>query len=128
VAARTKGHEVPEVKASTEGLHAEFKNGTQINFVAENHVSVKTPAAPKAQNFDMVIALAKKNRKKVKLGENMTPEFRSALIEACAKANVQISNLPLEDLDAYMKLFAQKAKRAECRRGKNGRQNRGTAG
>lgn len=109
-AARTKGHEVPEVKASTEGLHAEFKDGTQINFVAENHVSVKTPAAPKAQNFDMVIALAKKNRKKVKLGENMTPEFRSALIEACAKANVQISNLSLEDLDAYMKFLPKKQK------------------
>lgn len=109
-AARSKGHEVPEVKASTEGLHAEFKDGTQINFVAENHVSVKTSAAPKAQNFDMVIALAKKNRKKVKLGENMTPEFRSALIEACAKANVQISNLSLEDLDAYMKFLPKKQK------------------
>nr|QIM10613.1 hypothetical protein PlAlph_5050 [uncultured Alphaproteobacteria bacterium] len=109
-AAKTKTHEVPEVKASDEGLHAEFKDGTQLNFVAENHVSVKTPAEPKAQNFDVVIALAKKNKKKVKLGENMTPEFRFALIEACAKANVQISNLSLEDLDSYMKFLPKKQK------------------
>ena len=107
-AAKVKTHETPEVKASEEGLHAEFKDGTQVSFVAENHVSVKTPDAPKAQNFDMVVALAKKNHKKVKLGENMTPEFRTALIEACAKANVQISNLSLEDLDAYMKFLPKK--------------------
>ena len=107
-AAKAKTHEAPEVKASEEGLHAEFKDGTQVSFVAENHVTVKTPDAPKAQNFDMVVALAKKNHKKVKLGENMTPEFRTALIEACAKANVQISNLSLDDLDAYMKFLPKK--------------------
>ena len=81
-----------------------------MSFLAENHVSVKTPAEPKAQNFDAVVALAQKNKKKVKLGENMTPEFRKALIEACATANVQISNLSLEDLDMYMKFAAKPEK------------------
>lgn len=109
-AAKTKNREVSEIKAVEDGLHAEFKDGTKLSFLAENHVSVKTPAEPKAQNFDAVVALAQKNKKKVKLGENMTPEFRKALIEACAAANVQISNLSLEDLDMYMKFAAKPEK------------------
>lgn len=109
-AAKTKNREVSEIKAVEDGLHAEFKDGTKLSFLAENHVSVKTPAEPKAQNFDAVVALAQKNKKKVKLGENMTPEFRKALIEACATANVQISNLSLEDLDMYMKFAAKSEK------------------
>ncbi len=109
-AAKTKNREVSEIKAVEDGLHAEFKDGTKLSFLAENHVSVKTPAEPKAQNFDAVVALAQKNKKKVKLGENMTPEFRKALIEACATANVQISNLSLEDLDMYMKFAAKPEK------------------
>ena len=109
-AAKTKNREVSEIKAVEDGLHAEFKDGTKLSFLAENHDSVKTPAEPKAQNFDAVVALAQKNKKKVKLGENMTPEFRKALIEACATANVQISNLSLEDLDMYMKFAAKPEK------------------
>lgn len=104
-AAKSKTNEITEIKANKDGLNTSFKDGTQVNFVAENHVSVKTPDEPKAQNFDMVVALAKNSNKKVKLGENMSPEFRAALIEACAKANVQISNLSIEDLDTYMKFL-----------------------
>ena len=104
-AAKSKNNEITEIKANKDGLNTSFKDGTQVNFVAENHVSVKTPEEPKAQNFDMVVALAKNSNKKVKLGENMSPEFRAALIEACAKANVQISNLSIEDLDTYMKFL-----------------------
>ena len=104
-AAKSKNNEITEIKANKDGLNTSFKDGTQVNFVAENHVSVKTPEEPKAQNFDMVVALAKNSNKKVKLGENMSPEFRAALIEACAKANVQISNLTIEDLDTYMKFL-----------------------
>ncbi len=104
-AAKNKNSEIADIKANKEGLSTSFKDGTQVNFVAENHVSVKTPEEPKAQNFDMVVALAKSSNKKIKLGEKMSPEFRVALIEACAKSNVQISNLSLEDLDTYMKFL-----------------------
>lgn len=104
-AAKNKNNEIADIKANKDGLSTSFKDGTQVNFVAENHVSVKTPNEPKAQNFDMVVALAKNSNKRVKLGENMSPEFRVALIEACAKSNVQISNLSIEDLDTYMKFL-----------------------
>ena len=103
LAVKTKKVETPVVEAIKDGgLRADLKNGTTLNFANENNVSVATEEEPKAQDFDILVALAKKNNKKIKLGEEMSDEFRRALVEACAKENVMISNLSLEDLDLYM--------------------------
>ncbi|MBR1648038.1 MAG: hypothetical protein IJ689_00380 [Alphaproteobacteria bacterium] len=110
--AKNQSHEIKEIKAVESGLNAEFKDGTTLNFVKEDHVSVKTPKQPEPKNFDVIVALAKQENRKVKLGENMSEEFRAALIEACAKADVQISNLTLEDLDKYMSFVAEKQPQA----------------
>ena len=103
LAAKTKKVETPVIEAVQDGgLLADLKNGTTLNFASANNVSVATEEEPKAQDFDILVALAKKNNKKIKLGEEMSDEFRRALIEACAKENVEISNMSLEDLDLYM--------------------------
>ncbi|MDO4184448.1 MAG: hypothetical protein Q4D11_04340 [Rhodospirillales bacterium] len=103
LAVKTKEVETPVIEAIKDGgLRADLKNGTILNFASENNVSVATEEEPKAQDFDILVALAKNNNKKIKLGEEMSDEFRRALVEACAKENVMISNLSLEDLDLYM--------------------------
>ncbi len=103
LAAKAKKPEAPVVEAIQDGgLHADLRDGTTLNFASANNVSVATEEDPKVENFDILVALAKKNNKKIKLGDDMSDEFRTALIKACAQANVQISNLSLEDLDLYL--------------------------
>jgi len=103
LAAKAKKPEAPVVEAIQDGgLHADLRDGTTLNFASANNVSVATEEEPKVENFDILVALAKKNNKKIKLGDDMSDEFRTALIKACAQANVQISNLSLEDLDLYL--------------------------
>ena len=70
LAVKTKKVEKPVFEAIKDGgLRADLKNGTTLNFASENNVSVATEEEPKAQDFDILVALAKKNNKKIKLGE-----------------------------------------------------------
>ena len=64
---------------------------------------VETPenVAPTADHFKEIVALAKYEEQEIKLGPTMRPEFKAALIEACAKGGVEIHNLSNEDREIY---------------------------
>lgn len=67
----------------------------KFQFVAENKCVVSTsPEEAKAEDFKAIIELAKKEGKNIRLGSEMTDDFRFALVQACAQEGVRISNLP----------------------------------
>ena len=84
-------------------MKGKFKNGTEVHYADKDKLSVKTPEGekPNADHFKEIIALAKENGQDIKLGPTMTPEFKAALIEACAKGGVEIQNLSEEDRAVY---------------------------
>ena len=88
---------------------ADFKDGVALNFSSPSNVAVKTadPESPKASDFDALIEIAKKSNQNIRLSDNMSDEFRKALIEACATADVKITNLSREDTELYLS-FATK--------------------
>lgn len=85
------------------GLKGKFANGTEVHYADKDKLSVKTPEGekPNAGHFKEIIALARENGQDIKLGPTMTPEFKAALIEACAKGGVEIQNLSEEDRAVY---------------------------
>lgn len=97
------------------GLKGKFKNGTEVHYADKDKLSVKTPEGekPNADHFKEIIALAKENGQDIKLGPTMTPEFKAALIEACAKGGVEIQNLSEEDRAAYNGFVPKEEKKEE---------------
>ena len=93
------------------GLKGSFGNGVDVHYKAKNHLSIQTPkdVAPTADHFKEIIELAKDQKQKINLGTINRPEFRAALIEACAKGGVEMQNLNEEDLELYNS-FKQAAK------------------
>ncbi len=85
------------------GLKGKFKSGVKLHYTAEDKVTIKAPEDEQisAKHFAAVIALAKKNGQDIKLGQTMNPEFKSALIEACAKGGVMMQSLSEEDKRLY---------------------------
>lgn len=99
----TRDNEADENGERPAGLKGKFKNGTEVHYADKDKLSVKTPEGekPNADHFKEIIALAKENGQDIKLGPTMTPEFKAALIEACAKGGVEIQNLSEEDRAVY---------------------------
>lgn len=97
------------------GLKGKFANGTEVHYADRDKLSVKTPEGekPSADHFKEIIALARENGQDIKLGPTMTPEFKSALIEACAKGGVEIQNLSEEDREVYNGFVPKEEKPAE---------------
>lgn len=85
------------------GLKGSFGNGVDVHYKAKNHLSVQTPkdVAPTADHFKEIVELAKDQKQKINLGTISRPEFRAALIEACAKGGVEMQNLNDDDLELY---------------------------
>ncbi len=99
----TRDNEPDENGARPAGLKGKFKNGAEVHYADKDKLSVKTPEGekPAAAHFKEIVALAKENEQTVKLGSSMTPEFRAALIEACASGGVEIQNMSEEDREIY---------------------------
>jgi hypothetical protein len=102
---------IKSFEAQENSFKATFSDNVVLNFKSPRNAVIKpsNPDHPKAEDFDTLIAVAKSNNKKIKLSDNMSEEFRNALIEACAKANVTISNLS-EEGKALYDSFSQKPK------------------
>ena len=85
------------------GLKGRFANGTEVHYTDPDKLSIETPedAVPTADHFKEIVALAKDEEQEIKLGPTMRPEFKAALIEACAKGGVEIQNLSNEDREIY---------------------------
>lgn len=85
------------------GLKGSFGNGVDVHYKAKNHLSIQTPkdVTPTAEHFKEIVELAKDQKQKINLGNINRPEFRSALIEACAKGGVEMQNLNEDDLELY---------------------------
>ncbi len=110
----TRDNEADENGERPAGLKGKFKNGTEVHYADKDKLSVKTPEGekPNADHFKEIIALAKENGQDIKLGPTMTPEFKAALIEACAKGGVEIQNLSEEDRAVY-NVFVPKEEKTE---------------
>ena len=89
--------------AQENSFTATFNDNVVLNFKSPNSAVIKpsNPDLPKAEDFDTLMAIAKNKNKKIRLSDNMSEEFRNALIEACAKAEVSISNLTEEGKALY---------------------------
>ena len=100
---------IKSFEAQENSFKATFSDNVVLNFKSPRNAVIKpsNPDHPKAEDFDTLIAVAKSNNKKIKLSDNMSDEFRNALIEACAKANVTIKNLS-EGGKALYDSFAKK--------------------
>lgn len=111
----TRDNEADENGERPAGLKGKFKNGTEVHYADKDKLSVKTPEGekPNADHFKEIIALAKENGQDIKLGPTMTPEFKAALIEACAKGGVEIQNLSEEDRAAYNGFVPKEEKKEE---------------
>lgn len=85
------------------GLKGRFANGMALHYTDPDKLAIETPdnVPPTADHFKEIIALAKYEEQEIKLGPTMSPEFKSALIEACAKGGVEIQNLSDEDKEFY---------------------------
>lgn len=97
------------------GLKGKFANGTEVHYADKDKLSVKTPEGekPNADHFKEIIALAKDNNQEIKLGTTMTPEFKAALIEACAKGGIEMQGLSAEDREVYDSFKPQEEKQEE---------------
>lgn len=97
------------------GLKGSFGNGVDVHYKAKNHLSVQTPkdVAPTADHFKEIVELAKDQKQKINLGTISRPEFRSALIEACAKGGVEMQNLNEDDLELYNSFKPKEATQEE---------------
>ena len=104
--------DLPEVVPTKNAVVVRKKDGNETRFTDANHALVK-PATRKPQinDFELIVKRAQLHKQKITLGETMTPEFRSALIEACAKGNVQITNMLPEDFALYMSFVGTKEKK-----------------
>lgn len=107
--ARNPERRLQKFEKEEESYKADFKDGVALNFSSPSNVAVKTadPESPKASDFDALIEIAKKSNQNIRLSDNMSDEFRKALIEACATADVKITNLSREDTELYLS-FATK--------------------
>ena len=85
------------------GLKGSFANGVKVHYTKRDKVSVTTAehVAPAADHFKEVITLAKEHGQEIRLGTDMTSEFRNALIKACAEAGVGMQNLTSKDKELY---------------------------
>lgn len=101
------------------GLKGAFANGTEAHYTDKNKLSVKTPEdkVPSADNFKEIVELAKDQNQIIKLGSNMSSEFKMALIEACAKGGVEIQNLSEDELNAYNSFKPQEEVKTKAHEG-----------
>lgn len=97
------------------GLKGKFANGTEVHYTDKDKLSVKTPEGekPNADHFKEIVALAKDNNQEIKLGTTMTPEFKAALIEACAKGGIEMQGLSAEDREVYDSFKPKEEKQEE---------------
>ncbi len=107
--ARNPERRLEKFEAEETSFKAEFKDGVALNFSSPSNVAVKAadPDSPKASDFDALIEIAKKSNQNIRLSDNMSPEFRKALIEACATSDVKIVNLSKEDAELYLSFVAK---------------------
>ena len=107
--ARNPERRLEKFEAEEKSFKAEFKDGVALNFSSPSNVAVKAadPDSPKASDFDALIEIAKKSNQNIRLSDNMSPEFRKALIEACATSDVKIVNLSKEDAELYLSFAAK---------------------
>ncbi len=117
----TRDNEEDENGTRPVGLKGKFKSGVKLHYTAEDKVSVKAPEGQQisAEHFAAVIALAKENGQDIKLGQTMSPEFKSALIEACAKGGIEMQGLSEEDKRLYENFAPKAEERAEERTEEN---------
>ncbi len=87
----------------TTGLKGKFKKGTELEYTTKDRVSVNIPEGEKysADHFTALVALAKEVGQDIKIGKTISPEFKSALIEACAKGGVSMFGLTPEEQKMY---------------------------
>ena len=106
--ARNPERRLEKFEKDENSYRADFKDGVAINFSSPSNVAIKTadPESPKASDFDALIEIAKKSNQNIRLSENMSDEFRKALIEACAISDVKITNLSKEDAELYLSFVA----------------------
>lgn len=99
----TRDNEPDENGNRPDGLKGNLADGTEIHYTAPDKLSVKAPEGQEisAEHFKAVIAMAKENDQDIKLGTTMSPAFKAALIEACAKGGVAMQGLSEEDQAAY---------------------------
>ncbi len=112
----TRDNEPDENGNRPEGLKGNLADGTEIHYTAKDKLSVKAPEGQEisAEHFKAVIAMAKENDQDIKLGTTMSPAFKAALIEACAKGGVAMQGLSEEDQAAYDS-FKPKEEKQEIR-------------
>ncbi len=105
----TRDNEPDENGNRPEGLKGNLADGTEIHYTAKDKLSVKAPEGQEisAEHFKAVIAMAKENDQDIKLGTTMSPAFKAALIEACAKGGVAMQGLSEEDQQKYDELKPQ---------------------
>ena len=90
-----------QITEDDQGIHAPLKNGMVLHFVEQNHVQVATQEDPKPEDFKILVAFAKEQKKDIKLGDQMSDKFREALVVACAQENISITNLPAQYNELY---------------------------
>ncbi len=96
-------HETPKVEVIENAVIVKKKNGSETRFTDSTHATVKPAAEPAVNDFDFIVQRAKVRNQKITLGEKMTDEFRNALIEACAKADVPVTNMTPQQMILYIK-------------------------
>ena len=101
---RNLDRKIEKFDSEENSFQASFKDGVELNFTSPSNVAIKAadPSSPKASDFDALLEIAKRSDQDIKLSDKMSEGFRKALVEACAKANVKITNLSKEDAELYI--------------------------